>query len=68
MASIAVVRCGGTLLEQRHPRFECSDLLSLHVLVHTLPLQPPCTRTLTSTRPFGLGGFERSDDKVVKFG
>jgi len=65
MAYIAVVCRGSTLLEQRNPCFEDSDLLSLHIFVHALSLQPACARAFASTRSFRLGGFEWSDHEVV---
>ena len=68
MTSIGVVCRRGTLLEQRYPCFKCSDLLGFDVFVHALSLQPARTRTFSSTRPFGLGSFEWSDDEVVKLG
>jgi len=67
MTSVPVVRCG-VLLEQRYPRFEGSNLLSLHILVHTLSLQPTRAGALSGARSFGLSGFEWSDDKVVELG
>lgn len=68
MTGITVVRCGGTLLEQGHPRFEGSDLLSFDILIHALSLQPTRARTFASARSLRLSSFERSDDEVVKFG
>ena len=67
MTSIAVVRRGNALLEQRHPRFEGSDL-SLHVLVHAISLQPARASTFSGTRPFGLSSLERSYDGIVELG
>ena len=66
MASITIARRGSALLKQGHPRFEGSDLLGFHVLVHALSLQPARASTFPSTRPFGLSGFERSDDEIVQ--
>ena len=68
MTNVSVVRCPGVLLKQRYPRFEGPNLLSLHILVHALSLQPTGTGALSSTRSFGLSGFEWTDDKVVKLG
>ena len=68
MTTIAVVRCGSTLLKQGHPRFKGSDLLSLYILVHALSLQSARPRTFTSTRSFGLGSLEWSNYEVVKLG
>ena len=68
MTSIGVVCRGGTLLEQRYPRFKGSNLLGLNILVHALSLQTARARTFSSARSFGLGSFEWSDDEVVEFG
>lgn len=68
MTSIGVVCRGGTLLEQRNPRFKGSNLLGLNILVHALSLQTARARTFSSARSFGLGSFEWSDDEVVEFG
>jgi hypothetical protein len=66
VTSVTVACCGGTLLEQRNPRFESFDLLSLHVFVHALSFQPARPSAFTSPWSFWLSGFERSNDKVVK--
>jgi len=68
MTSIGIVCRGGTLLEQRYPRFKGSNLLGFNIFVHALSLQPARARTFSSTRSFGLGSFEWSDDEVVEFG
>ena len=67
MTRIVVVRCGSTILEQRHPRFEGSELLCIDILVRDLSLRPTGIRTFAGTRSFGLGSLRWSDDEVVKF-
>ena len=66
MTGIAIARCGGALLEQRDPRFQGSDLLGLHILIHALSFQPTRSGAFASARSFWLGGFERSDDEVIE--
>ena len=66
MTSVAIVRCGITLLEQDNPRFEGSYLLDLYILVHTLSFKPTRPCAFASSRSFGSGGFEWSDNKVVE--
>ena len=66
MTGVAIARRGGALLEQRDPRFQGSDLLGFHILIHALSFQSTRSGAFASARSLWLSGLERSDDKVVK--